>query len=340
LLLATPVAVPAETASECARYRLHGLFPGMSARDVRSQMDERGDVQRDKRSARYLRGDATIWVEFDDEIGRRSARLIVIRSHAGARADASAILGSLRERLGEPTTGRENLEGGLREGSVVWTSAECGVVIEVSRQEADWWDPTKGGILVEARGLLTVAGEAAVIGDLVEPSPVPIADSSTASESPPAPARNLRREDSGELSAGGLVPATNTAPSGEASSEPEPRVLRLEATRPDSGTAPSAAPVAVAGVGGVTHPERIPRYYVRPIYPPAARRAKVGGTVHLDVIVRSDGTVGEITVVDSTRPDSGFEAAAIAAVKRWRYQPALRDQKPVDASILVRIDFK
>ena len=100
LLLVAPVVVQAQTAPECARYRLHGLSPGMTARDVRDQMDEKGDVQSDKRSARYNREESTIWVEFDDPIGKKSARLIVIRSHTGSHVDASSVLGSLVEQLG------------------------------------------------------------------------------------------------------------------------------------------------------------------------------------------------------------------------------------------------
>ena len=129
-----------------------------------------------------------------------------------------------------------------------------------------------------------------------------------------------------------LVWLTEQEETEEPESAPPPEPEILEASPADA--------VAVGGVGGVTLPERLPRYYVKPAYPPAARRAKVRGTVHLEVIVQSDGTVGDVTVVDSSRPGSGFEEAAVAAVKRWRYTPALRNDRPVDASILVRVDFQ
>ena len=265
-------------------------------------MGERGDVQKDKKRVRYHRGDSILWVEFDDEIGRRSARLIAVRAHTPTRGDDSAVLAVIRERLGEPTMGQDNLADGLRTGPAVWSNAECGVVIEATREEPDWWDPGKGGIIVEARAMLKVAGEATVIREIVEEPSVAVAAAATAPDNPSAPARDLPREDSGE--------------------------------------SPPEDTIAVAGIGGATHPERLAEYYVEPVYPPPAMRAGIRGTVHLDVIVRSDGTVGDITVVDSTRPGFGFEDAAIAAVGRWRYRPALRDQKPVDVSILVRIDFQ
>jgi len=331
LLLVAPVVVQAQTAPECARYRLHDLTPGMSARDVRDRMDERGEVQADKKSARYHREDSTLWVEFDDPIGKKSARLTVIRSHTGSHVDPSTILSSLVEQLGEPTTGREHLDDGLREGSAVWTSAECGIEIEARRQEADWWDPSKGGVFVEARAIPKVAGEAAVVEEIVEEAPVALAAASTAPD--------MTGEGSGEPAAQEVTPATRTAPDGE-TPEPEARDTRTEAPPTHPGASLPEDTIAVAGLGGVTHPERLEEHYVKPAYPMAARRAKVNGTVHLDVIVQNDGAVGEITVVNSTRPGSGFEEAAIAAVRRWRYRPALRDGKPVDVSILVRIDFK
>jgi len=311
----------------------------MSARDVRDRMDERGDVQSDKKSARYRREDSTLWVEFDEPIGKKSARLLVIRSHTGSHVDSATVLGSLVEQLGEPTTGREHLDDGLRAGSAVWTSAECGVEIEARRQEADWWDPSKGGVFIEARAILKVAGEAAVIGESDEEAPVALAAASTAPDTPPVASRDTTAEGSGEPAAQQVAAASGTAPDAE-TPEPETRDTPMEATPTDSGASLPEGTVAVAGIGGVTHPERLEEHYVKPVYPMAARRAKVNGTVHLDVIVQSDGTVGEITVVNSTRPGSGFEEAAIAAVTRWRYRPALRDGEPVDVSILVRIDFK
>jgi TonB family protein len=313
-LLTASVAVPAPTGPECARLRLHELSLGMSSREVRDRMGGKGDVQGDKKRVRYLRGDSTLWVEFDDEAGKRSARLISIRSHTPTRGDDSAILSAIREQLGEPTRGQQSFAAGLREGPALWSRADCGVEIRATREEPDWWDPGKGGIVVEARKIPIVAAQSA------EPT-------STTTESPPppvvpAPAVNEPKRDE---------------PTGETDRASSDGAEQPAAVEPGESSPPT---IAVAGAGGVTFPERLPRYYVRPVYPRAARVAKVSGTVYLDVIVRGDGTVGEITVVDSTRTGSGFEDAAIAAVKQWRYRPAMRGAQPVDASILVRVDFQ
>ena len=39
----------------------------------------------------------------------------------------------------------------------------------------------------------------------------------------------------------------------------------------------------------------------------------------LDAVIHRDGTIGEITVLQSSNP--AFERAAIEAVKQWRYTP-------------------
>ena len=76
-----------------------------------------------------------------------------------------------------------------------------------------------------------------------------------------------------------------------------------------------------------------------PNYPDLARRASLQGTVILLVVIEADGTVGEIEVVRSPDQRWGFDLAAINAVKRWRYQPALMNGKPVATYIQVMVEF-
>src|SRR5881628_2732026 len=85
-----------------------------------------------------------------------------------------------------------------------------------------------------------------------------------------------------------------------------------------------------AGIGGVTNPELIPKSKVKPTYPEIARKAKVSGQVILQAVVRKDGSVGDIQVLRSPGSKFGFDEAAIAAVKQWRYKPGLQNGKPVD----------
>jgi len=61
---------------------------------------------------------------------------------------------------------------------------------------------------------------------------------------------------------------------------------------------------------------------VPPVYPVAARSLRAEGRVTLRLAVLPDGRVGGATVVECSRTGLGFEAAALEAVKRWRYEPA------------------
>ncbi|SHE83046.1 TonB family C-terminal domain-containing protein [Thermomonas hydrothermalis] len=61
-----------------------------------------------------------------------------------------------------------------------------------------------------------------------------------------------------------------------------------------------------------------------PKYPPAAQRAGAGGSVQVEYTVGTDGSVISARVVSSDAPrqfQRDFEREALAAVKRWRFQP-------------------
>jgi protein TonB len=66
-----------------------------------------------------------------------------------------------------------------------------------------------------------------------------------------------------------------------------------------------------------------------PLYPQLSRKKKEQGTVLLLILVKADGTVSEIKLKTS----SGFtrlDQAARQAVKRWQFQPALKEGQPID----------
>jgi protein TonB len=65
-----------------------------------------------------------------------------------------------------------------------------------------------------------------------------------------------------------------------------------------------------------------------PRYPPLSRRMGEEGRVLLDVHIMADGSVAEVRL----RSSSGsrrLDAAAIAAVQRWRYVPARRGDQNI-----------
>jgi TonB family protein len=89
---------------------------------------------------------------------------------------------------------------------------------------------------------------------------------------------------------------------------------------------------------GVVPPEAV--YNPRPSYPPLAERQRVGGVVQLDVLVDEAGAVRDVKVMRGVQPDYGLNAAAVAAVRTWRYKPATKAGVRVKMRILVAITFK
>jgi TonB family protein len=76
---------------------------------------------------------------------------------------------------------------------------------------------------------------------------------------------------------------------------------------------------------------------VKPDYTKGAMEAGIQGTVTLDCVVRTDGSVGETRVTRGLDP--GLDAQAIAALKQWQFKPGARDGKPVPVQVFVEINF-
>ena len=97
--------------------------------------------------------------------------------------------------------------------------------------------------------------------------------------------------------------------------------------------------VFYGGLGGASKPVLIASSRVHPNYPEMARKIGVKGPAVLQIVVQKDGTVGDIGILSSPARELGFDEAAIAAVRQWRFTPALKDGKPVDALWTVVVDF-
>jgi TonB family protein len=87
--------------------------------------------------------------------------------------------------------------------------------------------------------------------------------------------------------------------------------------------------------GGISAPTAISA--PDPDYTEEARRAKKQGTCVLWLIVDSTGHPRDIKVVRGL--GFGLDAKAVEAVKQWKFQPALKDGRPVDVQISVQVDF-
>jgi TonB family protein len=75
---------------------------------------------------------------------------------------------------------------------------------------------------------------------------------------------------------------------------------------------------------------------VEPAYPEIAVMAKVTGTVILEAVVATDGTVESVKVL---RPVKFLEQASIDAVKQWRYKPLILNGVPTPFVLTVTLTF-
>lgn len=87
--------------------------------------------------------------------------------------------------------------------------------------------------------------------------------------------------------------------------------------------------------GGISAPTAISA--PDPDYTEEARRAKKQGTCELYLIVDSGGHPRDIKVIRGL--GFGLDAKAVEAVRQWRFQPALKDGRPVDVQISIQVDF-
>ena len=88
--------------------------------------------------------------------------------------------------------------------------------------------------------------------------------------------------------------------------------------------------------GGVSAPKII--YQPDPEYSEEARKAKYSGTCMLWLIVGQDGRPRDIRVARTL--GLGLDEKAIEAVKTWRFEPAMKDGKPVAVMINVEVSFR
>jgi len=123
-------------------------------------------------------------------------------------------------------------------------------------------------------------------------------------------------------------PPTSPAPTSESSP-----TIGAEASRPvaDAPATGSGQPAPAGGAGEDSAGAGPPAlgHRVTPGYPENMRRAAVEGTTVILVAVRADGSVGEVRLRQSAG-HADLDAAAVDAVKRWRFRPAQRRGLPVE----------
>ena len=76
-----------------------------------------------------------------------------------------------------------------------------------------------------------------------------------------------------------------------------------------------------------------------PRYPQRALRRRETGTVRVQVEVGPDGVPTDVSVSESSNSRE-LDRAALDAVRKWRFSPAVRDGQAVAGSVVVPIEFR
>jgi len=109
---------------------------------------------------------------------------------------------------------------------------------------------------------------------------------------------------------------------------PEPPVIGP--ALPPPVTADGALPIG----GNLRAPRKIRD--VKPVYPAGARESGIQGTVILEAMIATDGSVQDARVI---RGITGLDQAAIDAVREWRFTPTLLNGTPVAVNMAVSVTF-
>lgn len=105
---------------------------------------------------------------------------------------------------------------------------------------------------------------------------------------------------------------------------PEPMMAARSETRPTVGTEAPSPPRLL---------DNRP-----PTYPSHAARERLEGTTLLRIRITAEGNVAELEVV-STSGHPILDAAAVSAVRTWRFLPAMRNGRPVATTVRLPVRF-
>jgi TonB family protein len=92
--------------------------------------------------------------------------------------------------------------------------------------------------------------------------------------------------------------------------------------------------VLVAPMGDVQGGRALHR--ISPNYPAGAKRAQVSGVVKIEAWVGKDGRIAGAEVLSGPKM---LRKAALDAVLRWQYEPAIRNGKAIDRIARITITF-
>lgn len=141
---------------------------------------------------------------------------------------------------------------------------------------------------------------------------------------------NIEMSNGGDDSPGGVViPVARAAAAA-------PAGTRVASMRPDAPRRPKHELGAGPQLDENCHEEPTkpePVFKTEIEYTHAARAEGIEGKLKLRVTVAGDGSVANVEVLSSVSPE--LDAAAVAAVRQWRFKPAMACGKPVNGGMYI-----
>ena len=140
----------------------------------------------------------------------------------------------------------------------------------------------------------------------VEPATAPATDSAMTSDTPPAEA----------------------VPGSTAAARAQQAANKKTADRPKPAARLTRDPVPLAS-------NEAPRY------PAQALRAGVEGSVNVRIELDANGVPTDVQVVERSGERSrDLDRAVVEEARKWRFEPAMKDGKPVAGAVVLPVDFK
>jgi TonB family protein len=166
-----------------------------------------------------------------------------------------------------------------------------------------------------------------VTGNLVVSAPLPSAPAAKADIHNPVPSREVRGPEKIETEVfGGRKYYSMALNMPNLTSSGTSWIVRFAEMNPQPGSAGElvSAPVALSKVD--------------PAYPATLMRDRVEGTVILYAVIRSDGSVAEVRVLQGV--EDTLDENARDALRKWHFRPGTKNGAPVDLEAVFKIPFR
>jgi len=191
---------------------------------------------------------------------------------------------------------------------------------DVTRVAAKYMDPAKLQIVAvgEAKKVLPAFEKYGAV-KLYDTQGKPENPPAAFAEAAPAPEKPGEHPNSTAVSGGATAPAIRGTSDGPP---------------PSSLTSPASPSKRIKVAGNVMQAKQLTT--VAPVYPPEAKATGISGAVLMRALISEEGKVEQVELVSGP---SALTAAALDAVRQWRYKPTEINGTPVEVETTVTVIF-